>query len=47
VPPIEDRLSRLGLVLPAVFAGPPWFERRFELVRVVGDMAYVSGPSSP
>jgi enamine deaminase RidA (YjgF/YER057c/UK114 family) len=40
---IEDRLSRLGFVLPAVFAGPPGFERRFELVRVVGDMAYVSG----
>jgi enamine deaminase RidA (YjgF/YER057c/UK114 family) len=40
---IEDRLSSLGLQLPAVFGGPPGFERKFELVRVVGQTAYVSG----
>jgi len=40
---VEDRLARLGLALPAVFAGPPGLEVRFELVLVVGDVAYVSG----
>lgn len=40
---VEDRLAEMGLRLPAVFGGPPGFERRFELVRVVGDMAYISG----
>ncbi|MCW3049528.1 MAG: RidA family protein [Solirubrobacterales bacterium] len=40
---VEDRLDELGLSLPAVFAGPPGFDRKFELVRSVGDMAYVSG----
>jgi enamine deaminase RidA (YjgF/YER057c/UK114 family) len=40
---IEDRLAEEGLQLPAVFGGPPGFERKFELVRVVGPMAYVSG----
>src|SRR6266498_3655308 len=36
-------LAALGISLPAVFAGPPGFERKFELVRVVGDLAHVSG----
>lgn len=40
---IEERLGRMGLELPAVFAAPRGLEIRFELVRVVGDMAYVSG----
>ena len=40
---IEDRLVALGLELPGVFAGPPGFERKFELVRVVGQIAYISG----
>jgi enamine deaminase RidA (YjgF/YER057c/UK114 family) len=40
---IEDRLSAMGLQLPQVFGGPPGFERKFELVRVVGQTAYISG----
>jgi enamine deaminase RidA (YjgF/YER057c/UK114 family) len=40
---IEDRLSALGLRLPEVFGGPSGFERKFELVRVVGQTAYISG----
>jgi enamine deaminase RidA (YjgF/YER057c/UK114 family) len=40
---VEDRLTELGLELPAVFGGPSGFERKFELVRVVGQTAYVSG----
>jgi enamine deaminase RidA (YjgF/YER057c/UK114 family) len=40
---VDDRLAELGLVLPAVFAGPPGFERKFALVSVAGDMAYISG----
>lgn len=40
---VEARLEGLGLALPAVFAGPPGFERTFDLVRCDGDLAYVSG----
>jgi enamine deaminase RidA (YjgF/YER057c/UK114 family) len=40
---VEQRLAELGLELPAVFGGPPGFDRKFELVRVVGPTAYVSG----
>ncbi len=40
---VENRLIGMGLELPAVFGGPPGFERKFELVRVVGQTAYVSG----
>ena len=40
---IGDRLSDLGLSLPAVFSAPPGVEFRFDLVRVSGDRAYVSG----
>jgi enamine deaminase RidA (YjgF/YER057c/UK114 family) len=40
---VEQRLAELGLELPAVFGGPPGFERKFELGRVVGRTAYVSG----
>jgi len=43
VPLVETRLAELGLALPAVFTAPPGMEIRFELVRVVGDVAYVSG----
>jgi len=43
VPLVETRLAELGLTLPAVFTAPPGMEIRFELVRVVGDVAYVSG----
>jgi enamine deaminase RidA (YjgF/YER057c/UK114 family) len=40
---IEDRLTELGLELPRVFAAPPGVEFRFDLVRLSGDRAYVSG----
>lgn len=43
VPAIEERLSRLGLSLPEVFAAPPGMDISFELVHVVGTVAYVSG----
>jgi enamine deaminase RidA (YjgF/YER057c/UK114 family) len=40
---IADRLGELGLTLPAPFAAPPGVEFRFDLVRVSGGHAYVSG----
>jgi enamine deaminase RidA (YjgF/YER057c/UK114 family) len=40
---IEERLQELGLSLPAPFAPPPGVEFAFDLVRVQGDLAYVSG----
>ena len=40
---VEDRLSQLGLALPAPFAAPPGMEFRFDVVRVHGGLAYVSG----
>jgi enamine deaminase RidA (YjgF/YER057c/UK114 family) len=40
---IEERLAELGLTVPAVFAGPPGMAVKFDLVRVAGDVAYVSG----
>jgi enamine deaminase RidA (YjgF/YER057c/UK114 family) len=40
---IENRLSELGLGLPAPVAAPPGVRLPFELVRVHGDLAYVSG----
>jgi enamine deaminase RidA (YjgF/YER057c/UK114 family) len=40
---IEDRLRDLGLELPAPPAAPPGVTLPFELVRVHGDLAYVSG----
>jgi enamine deaminase RidA (YjgF/YER057c/UK114 family) len=40
---IEDRLEQLELRLPKVFAPPPGIEFKFDLVRVSGDHAYVSG----
>ncbi len=40
---IEDRLEQLELQLPKVFAPPPGVEFKFDLVRVSGDHAYVSG----
>ena len=40
---IEERLAARGLVLPAPLAPPPGVELPFELVRVHGDLAYVSG----
>jgi enamine deaminase RidA (YjgF/YER057c/UK114 family) len=40
---IEDRLAELGLELPRTFAPPPGVEFTFDLVRVSGDVAYVSG----
>ncbi len=43
MPVIEDRLAALGLALPAVPTAPPGVEFNFEFVRVVGDVAYVSG----
>ena len=40
---IEDRLSELGLELPAPVAAPGGVRLPFELVSVHGDLAYVSG----
>ena len=40
---IENRLSDLGLVLPAPFAPPAGVQFKFDLVRVHGGLAYVSG----
>jgi enamine deaminase RidA (YjgF/YER057c/UK114 family) len=40
---IADRLGELGLSLPAPFSPPPGVEFRFDLVRVSGGIAYVSG----
>ena len=40
---IDERLAELGLELPDVFAAPPGVALQFNLVRVVGDVAYVSG----
>src|SRR5262245_61164546 len=40
---IADRLSELGLELPAPFAPPPGIEFPFDLVHVQGDLAYISG----
>ncbi len=40
---VDDRLAELGLSLPAPFAPPPGVEFKFDLVRVHGDLAYVSG----
>jgi enamine deaminase RidA (YjgF/YER057c/UK114 family) len=40
---IEDRLSELGLELPARFAAPPGIEIRFEFVKVFEDVAWISG----
>ena len=40
---IDDRLAELGLELPAPFAAPEGVVFKFELVRVDGARAYVSG----
>jgi enamine deaminase RidA (YjgF/YER057c/UK114 family) len=40
---IDDRLAELGLELPQPFAAPPGVEFKFDLVRVSGALAYVSG----
>jgi enamine deaminase RidA (YjgF/YER057c/UK114 family) len=40
---IEDRLAELGLSLPAPLVAPPGVELPFELVRVSGGHAYISG----
>ena len=40
---VGDRLAERGLKLPAPFAAPPGAEFRFDLVRVSGGLAYVSG----
>ena len=40
---IEDRLTELGLELPAPLAAPPGVRLPFELVRVHGGLGYVSG----
>jgi enamine deaminase RidA (YjgF/YER057c/UK114 family) len=40
---IADRLAELGLSLPEPFSAPPGVEFRFDLVRVSGSCAYVSG----
>jgi enamine deaminase RidA (YjgF/YER057c/UK114 family) len=40
---IEEKLAMREIELPAPFAAPPGIEFKFVLVRVVGDVAYVSG----
>ena len=40
---IEGRLTELGLTLPRPFAPPPGAEFKFDLVRVSGGTAYLSG----
>jgi enamine deaminase RidA (YjgF/YER057c/UK114 family) len=40
---IEDRLAELGLELPRPLEAPPGVEFKFDLVRVSGAHAYVSG----
>jgi enamine deaminase RidA (YjgF/YER057c/UK114 family) len=40
---IDDRLEELGLELPQPFAAPPGVEFKFDLVKVSGEHAYVSG----
>jgi enamine deaminase RidA (YjgF/YER057c/UK114 family) len=40
---IDDRLAAMGLALPAPVAAPAGVRLPFELVRVHGDVAYVSG----
>jgi enamine deaminase RidA (YjgF/YER057c/UK114 family) len=40
---VSDRIAELGLSLPAVFSAPPGVEFRFDLVRVSGGHAYISG----
>jgi len=40
---IEARLHDLGLQLPAPLAAPPGVELPFELVRLHGGLAYISG----
>jgi enamine deaminase RidA (YjgF/YER057c/UK114 family) len=40
---IEDRIGELGLTLPRPFEPPPGMVFKFDLVRVSGPHAYVSG----
>ena len=40
---IDSRLEEHGLALPEPFAPPPGVEFKFDLVRVSGELAYVSG----
>src|SRR5919198_2850091 len=40
---IDDRLAELGIELPRPFAAPPGVEFKFDLVRMSGGLAYVSG----
>jgi enamine deaminase RidA (YjgF/YER057c/UK114 family) len=40
---VENRLFMAELALPEVFAAPPGIEFKFDLVRVSGGYAYISG----
>jgi enamine deaminase RidA (YjgF/YER057c/UK114 family) len=40
---IQSRLQEMGLTLPAPLAAPPGVKLPFELVRVHGGLAYISG----
>ena len=40
---VDDRLEELGLDLPRVFSAPPGIVFKFDLVRVSGTHAYISG----
>lgn len=43
MPRIEERLARLGLVLPAPIKVPPGVVLPFQFVRIVGSRAFLSG----
>ena len=49
MPRIEERLTALGLVLPAPIKVPPGISLPFQFVRIVGSRAFISGhgPQNP
>lgn len=40
---VEQRLAELGLVLPPAYQPPPGVRLPFEVVRIVGDRAFIAG----
>jgi len=40
---VEQRLTKLGLVLPSAYQPPPGVRLPFQVVRVVGDRALIAG----
>ena len=43
---IDDRLAELGLDLPELFAAPAGVEFKFELVRIIDGVAFISGQAA-